>query len=95
MERLEELRFVTYLSPGTPSAFFEAVVEYVRRALGRRASLSVQTQVSGPMRGGDPFSKRDADVGFLCSPSFFWLRELERPPVELLPAAPVFGDGRT
>jgi phosphonate transport system substrate-binding protein len=96
MELPEELRFVTYLSPGIPSAFFEAVVNHLQRALGQRASLSVQTQVSGPMRGGDdPFSKRETDVGFLCSPSFFWLRELERPLVELLLAAPVFSDGRT
>src|SRR3712207_6605150 len=96
MERREELRFVTYLSPGIPRAFFEAIVEHVRRALGRRASLSVETRVSGPVKGGDdPLSKGEADVGFLCTPSFFWLRELERSPVELLPVAPVFGDVRT
>jgi hypothetical protein len=40
MEHPEELRFVTYLSPGIPRTFFEAVVEYVRRALGYRTSLS-------------------------------------------------------
>ncbi|MCA1717459.1 MAG: PhnD/SsuA/transferrin family substrate-binding protein [Actinobacteria bacterium] len=86
---------MTYLSPGIPRAFFEAVVEHVRRALGQRASLSVETRVSGPMRGAaDPFSKGEVDVGFVCAPSFFWLREMEDPPVELLPAAPVFGDGR-
>ena len=96
MDRSEELRFVTYLSPGIPRAFFEAVVEHVRRTLGRRASLSVETQVSGPMRGGDdPFSKEEADIGFVCAPSFFWLREMEDPPVELLPTAPVFGDVRS
>ena len=50
MKRPEELRFVTYLSPGIPRAFFEAVVEYVRRALGRRASLLVETRVSRPVR---------------------------------------------
>ncbi|CAA9451324.1 MAG: ABC transporter, substrate-binding protein (cluster 12, methionine/phosphonates) [uncultured Rubrobacteraceae bacterium] len=95
MERPEKLRFVTYLSPGIPLAFFEAVVDHVRRALGWRASLSVETRVSGPVRGGDdPFSEGEADVGFMCTPSFFWLRELEGPPVELLPAAPVFGDCR-
>ncbi len=95
MERPEELRFVTYLSLGIPQAFFEAVVEHMRRALGRRASLSVETRVSGPMKGTvDPFSKGEVDIGFVCAPSFFWLRELEGPPVELLPAAPVFIDGR-
>jgi phosphonate transport system substrate-binding protein len=96
MDRSEELRFVTYLSPGIPRAFFEAVVEHVRRTLGRRASLSMETRVSGPMRGGDdPFSKGEADIGFVCAPSFFWLREMEDPPVELLPTAPVFGDVRS
>jgi hypothetical protein len=69
---------VTYLSPGIPQAFFEAVIEHVRRALGRRASLSVETRVSGPMRGTvDPFSKGEVDIGFVCAPSFFWLREME------------------
>ncbi|MBA3792926.1 MAG: PhnD/SsuA/transferrin family substrate-binding protein [Rubrobacter sp.] len=86
---------MSYLSPGIPRAFFEAVVEHVRQALGQRASLSVETRVSGPMRGtDDPFSRGEADVGFMCAPSFFWLREPEDPPVELLPAAPVFRDGR-
>ena len=65
MEYPEELRFLSYLSPGIPRAFFEAIVEHVRRALGQRASLSVESRVSGPMRGAeDPFSRGDADVGF-------------------------------
>ena len=86
---------MSYLSPGIPRTFFEAVVEHVRQALGQRASLSLETRVSGPMRGTeDPFSRGEADVGFMCAPSFFWLRESEDPPVELLPAAPVFRDGR-
>lgn len=86
---------MTYLSPGIPRAFYEAVVQHVRRSLGQQASLLVEPRVSGPVRGGyDPFSAGEADVGFMCTPSFFWLRELETPPVELLPAAPVFGDVR-
>ena len=95
MEHPAELRFVTYLSPGIPQAFFEAVVGYVRRALGQRSSLSVESRTSGPMRGFDnPFSKGEADAGFMCAPSFLWLRELENPPVELVGAAPVFRDVR-
>ena len=86
---------MTYLSPGIPKAFFEAVVEYVRRALGQRALLSVESRFSGPARGADdPFSRGEVDVGFMCAPSFFWLRELKGPPVELIGAAPVFRDGR-
>ena len=33
-------------------------------------------------------------MGFMCAPPFFWLRELEDPPVELAGAAPVFRDSR-
>ncbi len=90
-----ELRFVSYLSPGIPRAFFEAVVDHVRQALGWRASLTVESRVSGPVRGTeDPFSKGEADVGFMCAPALFWLRKLEDQPVELLPAAPVFRNVR-
>ena len=95
MEHPGELRFLSYLSPGIPRAFFEAVVEYVRQALGQRASLSVESRVSGPIKGSeDPFSGGEADVGFMCTPSLLWLLEHKPPPVELLPAAPVFQDDR-
>jgi hypothetical protein len=76
-------------------AFFEAVVEHVGRELRLAASLSVEPRVSGPVRGGyDPFSSGEADAGFMCAPPFFWLREQERPPVELAGTAPVFRDDR-
>jgi phosphonate transport system substrate-binding protein len=93
----EELRFVTYLSPSIPQRFFEAIVDHVRCMLGCvRASLRAETLFSGPERGTqDPFSTGDYDVGFMCSPSFVWLRELRPPPVELLGVAPVFKDART
>ncbi len=92
-----ELRFVTYLSPGIPQRFYETIVDHVRRTLGcGRTSLRVEARVSGPEKGTeDPFSGDEVDVGFMCAPSFVWLRELRPPPVELLGAAPVFGDART
>ncbi|MCA1688140.1 MAG: phosphate/phosphite/phosphonate ABC transporter substrate-binding protein [Actinobacteria bacterium] len=91
-----ELRFITYLSPSIPQELFEAIVDHVRRTLGcERASLRVEARVSGPVRGvADPFSGDEADVAFMCSPSFVWLRELRPPPVELLGVAPVFEDVR-
>jgi ABC-type phosphate/phosphonate transport system substrate-binding protein len=91
-----ELRFITYLSPGIPRALFEAVTDHVRRTIGcERTPLRVETRVSGPERGSrDPFSEAEVDVGFMCAPSFIWLRELRPPPVELLGAAPVFRDER-
>jgi len=93
---LRELRFITYLSPSIPRALFEAVTHHARRTLGyARVSLLSETRVSGPEKGGyDPFSDDKADVGFLCSPSYVWLRGLVHPPVELLGAAPVFEDDR-
>jgi ABC-type phosphate/phosphonate transport system substrate-binding protein len=92
----EELRFITYLSPGIPQGLYEAIIDHVRRALGcERFSLQVEERNSGPERGSpDPFSGGEADVGFMCSPSYLWLRELDPPPVELLGVAPVFGDAR-
>ena len=57
--------------------------------------LQMETRVSGPEKGiEDPFSRNEVDVGFMCSPSFLWLRELRPPPVDLLGVAPVFRDRR-
>lgn len=60
-----------------------------------RGSLLEATGISGPARGAeDPFSRGEADVGFVCVPLLFWLREREEPPVELVGAAPAFRDAR-
>jgi phosphonate transport system substrate-binding protein len=93
---LEEIRFVTYLSPSIPRALFEALADHVQRAIGyARVSLRVETQVSGPQKGDECSSFGDeADVAFMCAPSFVWLRELRPTPVELLGVLPVFDDER-
>jgi phosphonate transport system substrate-binding protein len=90
------IRFVTYLSPSIPRTLFEALADHVQRTLGReRVSLRVETRVSGPQRGGECSSFADeADVAFMCAPSFVWLRELRPSPVELLGVSPVFDDER-
>ncbi|MGH3146012.1 MAG: phosphate/phosphite/phosphonate ABC transporter substrate-binding protein [Rubrobacter sp.] len=95
-EDVRELRFITYLAPSIPRDLFDELVDHSRRWLGyERATLQVETRVSGPEKGaGDPFSRNEADVGFVCSPSYLWLREREPPPVELLGGAPVYGDER-
>lgn len=97
-----ELRLLTYLSPGLPLALFDAVADYLRRCPdlnGLEISLASEERISGPERGSvaryeDPFSRREADVGFLCAPTYLRLRERERPPAELLGVAPVFADER-
>lgn len=91
-----ELRFLTYLSPGLPVEIFRATAARVGSHLGLPASLVVESRSSGPASTeDDPFTAREADVGFMCAPPFIWLRDREEPPVELLGAAPLFEDERT
>jgi phosphonate transport system substrate-binding protein len=97
-----ELRLLTYLSPGLPLALFGAVADHLRRSPelgGRGIALASEERVSGPEqssvdRSEDPFSRGEADVGFLCAPTYLRLREREHPPAELLGVAPVFVDER-
>jgi len=46
-------------------------------------------------RSRQPLLYRRSRRQLYVHPVVFWLRELEEPPVELLPAAPVFQDSRT
>jgi len=96
MAASEEIHLITYLSPSIPRALFEELADHVQRALGReRVSLRVETRISGPQKGEQCSSFGDeADVAFMCAPSFFWLRELQPPSMELLGVLPVFDDER-
>ena len=89
------LRAMTYLAPGIPLAFFEQVTRYLGAAVGREVVLESDERISGPMHGDpDPFSTGRADMGFLCSPSYLYLRAQAQPSVELLPVGFVFRDAR-
>lgn len=89
------LRALTFLAPGIPLEFFELVTEYLARTLGREIQLETDSRSSGPMHGvSDPFAVGLADIGFLCSPSYLYLRGQRRPSIELVPAAFVFHDER-
>jgi phosphonate transport system substrate-binding protein len=68
----EDIRFVTYLSPSIPQALFEALADHVQRSLGHEGvSLRVESQASGPQKGGECYSfAEEADVAFMCTPSF-------------------------
>ncbi len=97
-----EIRLLTYLSPGLPLDLFGAVADHLRRSPsmgGRGVSLASEERVSGPERGlversEDPFSRGEADVGFMCAPTYLGLHGRECPPAELLGVAPVFADER-
>lgn len=91
----DELRFLTYLSPGLPVEIFEAVASRVGSQLGSLTSLALEPRSSGPASTeNDPFSAGEADVGFMCAPPYIWLRDRQEPPVELLGVAPLFEDER-
>jgi phosphonate transport system substrate-binding protein len=78
------LRVISYLAPSIPAEFFELI------AADLGASLDFNPAISGPLPGDDePFTAGRVDVGFVCSPTYRWLR----PKVELLPL-PVPVDAR-
>jgi phosphonate transport system substrate-binding protein len=84
------LRFITYLAPSLPEALFASVAQHVGDAVGDDVTLVVEPSVSGPAAdGSDPFTAGEADVGFMCAPSFVALSAMAAPPVVPL-AAPVF-----
>jgi len=86
------LRFITYLAPSVPEELFAAIAAHVGAAVGQDVSLAVEPSVSGPAAdGADPFSAGEADVGFMCAPSFVGLSAMAAPPVIAL-AAPVYVD---
>lgn len=92
--RVIQLRCVTYLSPSLPLELFEVVVTALRARLGVDVSLRSVTERSGPLPGADPFSADEADLGFVCTPSYAWLSAPVEPPIELLPVALVPDDPR-
>ena len=90
-----DLRALTFLAPGIPFELFELVTKHLALRLGRGIRLEAESQSSGPMHGDeDPFGTGRADIGFLCSPSYLYLRSLERPSVGLVPAGFAFRDNR-
>lgn len=75
--------------------FFELVTDHLQNVLGRACTLALESRHSGPMVAReDVFASGDADLGFLCSPSYLWLRQQQPASVTLVPAAPVPDDPR-
>ena len=71
------LRLITYLAPSIPEELFRLVAAQLE------ASLVFETSISGPLEGDDdPFADGRADLGFVCAPTYRWMRER----VTLLPA---------
>jgi len=81
---VKPLHVISYLAPSIPADFFRAI------AADLEATIEFNEAISGPLMGDEePFSSGRADVGFVCSPTYRWLRHK----VELLPL-PVPADAR-
>ena len=73
---MKPLHVISYLAPSVPADFFRVI------AADLKATLEFNETISGPLMGDEePFSTGRADVGFVCSPTYRWLRHR----VELLP----------
>jgi len=87
------LRIITYLAPSIPEELFALVGRHIEETSGVPTAVDFETRISGPLDGDDdPFADGRADIGFVCAPSFRWLRA--RSAVELLPL-PVPVDARS
>lgn len=78
----DTVRFVTYLAPSIPVAFYQGLADLVGRALKVDTSLVADARRSGPQPDGDdPFTGGEADVGFMCAPCYLELCGGARPAV--------------
>lgn len=77
------LRFLSYLAPSIPHELFSLVAGHVADRCEVETSIEFDTTISGPLEGDDdPFADGRADVGFVCGPTYRWMRDR----VTLLPA---------
>ena len=58
------MRFVSYMTPGFPPSLFDAI------AARLDADLHLETEMSGPTPGTDPFAEGRFDLGWICSTSY-------------------------
>jgi phosphonate transport system substrate-binding protein len=81
------LRLISYLAPSIPADFFRAVASHIEATCGVATDLAFEERISGPLTGDhDPFADATVDVGFICAPSYRWMRAKDAAAVELLPA---------
>jgi ABC-type phosphate/phosphonate transport system substrate-binding protein len=89
------LRLLTYLAPGIPLGLYEAIGDYLAARLDVDVVVASDPSRSGPGPGSaDPFADGDADVGFVCAPSYLWMAALPSPSVALAGVAPIHSDPR-
>ncbi len=89
------LRLLTYLAPGIPLGLYESIGDFLAATLDVDVSVASETTRSGPGPGTpNPFAEEQADVGFVCAPSYAWMAAQRPPSVVLAGVAPVHDDPR-
>ena len=72
---MTKLRVISYLAPSIPADYFALIARAIGEAAGAEVDLRFETAISGPLPGDDnPFGDGTADVGFVCAPTYRWLR---------------------
>lgn len=70
------IRLLSYLAPSIPAGYFECVAQAIAHHTGEPVDLRFETRISGPMPGDpNPLQAGEADVAFVCAPSYRWQRE--------------------
>lgn len=76
------LRLISYLAPSIPHGFFELLARIISQGTGMDVHLEFNEQISGPLEHDEnPFADDKADIGFVCAPTFRFLKD----DLELLP----------
>lgn len=76
------LRLISYLAPSIPHGFFELLAKIISQGTGMDVHLEFNEQISGPLEQDEnPFADEKADIGFVCAPTFRFLKD----DLELLP----------
>ncbi|XP_022103895.1 uncharacterized protein LOC110986379 [Acanthaster planci] len=83
------LRLITYLAPSIPLEYFEVLKEYLEEKLDCYVYLLCESRWSGPPDDRvDPFTTGDADIGFVCAPTFQRMHSKSSSKAALLGVAP-------
>ena len=70
------LRLISYLAPSIPRGFFEVAATAMSEGASLDVDLRFDQLISGPLAGDpNPFRDGTADVGFVCSPTYHWMRD--------------------
>lgn len=84
------LRAATYMSPGIPVEFYEAIMQHLEKKMDVTSSLLYESRWFGPAPNRpDPFTEGDVDIAFMSPIAFVRLLDSGNAAIELLPVSSV------